>query len=218
MLIAYMGMSPEHSQRLDKVLDYWKAFGLCTQSRAPAQGVRREQQANAAAASTGGGAGTVFAYLGVIMLVVGLGLFVASFVAGHGGSSAASGRHGHAPVPAAVDGGASMGLRMAGGIVGLMGLIFAGVGFPLKRAADRARRLALTGERATAQIVQARPTGLSINEVPQIELTLLVQRPGGQPPYQATTKILGAGHLAHGMSVPVLVDPQDPSAVILQQG
>ena len=54
--------------------------------------------------------------------------------------------------------------------------------------------------------------------MPQIAFRLLVQRPGGAPPYQATAKALGAIHLVPGMTVPVLVDPQDPSAVLLELG
>jgi hypothetical protein len=92
------------------------------------------------------------------------------------------------------------------------------VGIPIYRAGARAKRLALTGERAKAQVLSAGPTGLSINNVPQFAFTLLVQRPGAGAPYQAKAKMLGASHIHQGATVSVLVDPQDPSSVILEPG
>jgi hypothetical protein len=106
---------------------------------------------------------------------------------------------------------------MPGGILLLMGVIFSGVGIPIHRAAARARRLALTGEKAQAQVMGVNATGLEINNVPQFAITLLVQRAGGAPPYQATVKVLGMV-VRPESTVAVLLDPKDPSQVILDAG
>jgi len=223
LLTAYMSQSSVHAERIGKALDYWAPFGLCTQSRPAAQTGRRQEQAHRAVATSGGGVGLVFAVVGGLMAVAGVGLLISGLVMGMGGSSPPPApretRHGHAappPPPPPVSSGASSGMTTAGGILLVMGLIFGGVGIPIYRSGARARRLAMTGERARAQVLSASPTGLSINNVPQYAFTLLVQRPGAAPPYQATVKMLGAAHIRHGASVSVLVDPQDPTSVIFE--
>jgi hypothetical protein len=228
LLFAYMNQSSEHALRIGKALDYWAPFGLCEKSRAPAQTERRQEQGHRAVARSGGGVGLVFAVVGGLMAVIGAGLLISGLVMGSGSSrpppptpTAAHG-HGHAapppPPPPAMPNVAASGMTMSGGILLLMGLIFGGVGIPIYRSGARAKRLAMSGERATAQVVSAGTTGLSINNVPQYAFTLLVQRPGAAPPYQATVKVLGAGHIRPGASVAVLVDPQDPTSVIFDPG
>jgi hypothetical protein len=224
LLTGYMSQSPEHAKRLEQVLEYWAPMGLCAQCRAPAQMVRRQEQANVAAATTGGGIGPIFAVLGVLMALAGAGMLVAGLVIGSSSAAPAPapGRHGknvqQNVQQQVVHTAESSGLTMGGGILLLMGVIFGGVGVPIWMAAKKARRLALTGERAKAQVQSAGTTGLSINNVPQYAFTLLVQRPGASPPYQATVKALGASHIQPGMTVSVLVDPQDPKSVILELG
>jgi len=225
MLSQHTTNRPDHATRLDKTFEYWAPFGLCAASRAPAQAVRQEQKARTAGASGGGSVGTVFAVLGSIMGVVGVGLLITALVVSRGSSSGAPVAAHHAkgmhappqPAPSVNTTAVVMPFAMPGGILTLMGIIFSAVGFPLQRAAAKARRIALTGERAQAQVQGSQPTGLAINNVPQYALTLLVQRAGGAPPYVATVKVLGARAVA-GMTVPVMIDPQDPSSVILDQG
>jgi hypothetical protein len=220
LLTAYMSQGSEHATRLGKVLDHWSAFALCEQSRGAAQTVQRQGQAQRAVATTGGGVGLIFAVLGVLMAVVGAGLLIRALIVGASSHSSAptGGKHGHAAPPPVATAGESQAFLIPGGILLLMGLIFGGVGIPIYRAGARAKRLALTGERAKAQVLSASPTGLSINNVPQYAFTLMVQRPGGSAPYQTKTKMLGASHIRQGATVSVLVDPQDPSSVIFEPG
>jgi hypothetical protein len=213
LLTEYMARSSVHVTRLTQALDYWAPFGLCTQSRAPAQMVRQETEAKVAVASTGGGVGLVFAIVGIAMTVIGIGLLGAGLIVGTPVPSA-PGRHGHTSMTSS---GPNMGLMMPGGILLLMGLIFSGVGLPIYFSGARARRLALTGERATAQILDVRSTGLQINNVPQYAVTLLVQR-AGAPAYQATTKVLGGVGARAGATVGVRVDPAKPSDVLIERG
>jgi hypothetical protein len=223
LLTAYMSGGAADAQRLEKAFEYWAPFNLCTQSRAPAQVVVRQEKASTAVARSGGGVGLIFAVVGGLMAVVGAGLLIAGLVMG--GSSPApapAGKHGknvqQNVQQQVVHSAESSGMTMGGGILLLMGLIFGGVGIPIYRAGAKAKRLALTGERAQAKVQSASTTGLKINNVPQFSFTLLVQRPGGSPPYQATVKALGAYQIQPGMTVSVLVDPQDPSSVILDMG
>jgi hypothetical protein len=86
-----------------------------------------------------------------------------------------------------------------------------------KGQADKAK-LRAEGEPAVAQILNGSETGLSINDQPEVNFTLLVQRQG-HPPYQAQTKaIISQFKLARvqvGMTVPVSVDRNDPTRVVL---
>jgi hypothetical protein len=220
LLFAFINISALNAQRMEQVLDYWSPFGLCTQCRGLAQTERRQEQAARATASTGGITGIVFAGTGLLMTVVGIGLLIGGLLSGMSSHSAPppnAGKHGHVtPPPPVVSSGPNMGLLMPGGILLLMGLIFSAVGIPIYRSGKRAQRLAMTGERAKAQVLSASPTGMSINDVPQIAFDLLVQRPGAQPPYKARVKALGALHVQKGATVSVLVDPQDPSTVIFE--
>jgi hypothetical protein len=61
------------------------------------------------------------------------------------------------------------------------------------------------------------PTGLSINNVPQFAITMMVQL-DGRAPYQATSKILisNPAQLVQGSRVALRVDPQNPSDVLIE--
>jgi hypothetical protein len=100
-----------------------------------------------------------------------------------------------------------------------MGLIFGGIGFAMGKAAARAERLRVHGIVGTGQVLGAQPTGMSINNVPQmaIRLQILLQ---GRAPYEATTKMLMSAGVAHaltpGASVSVRVDPDKLSDVLIE--
>ncbi len=211
LLSQYMSNRPDHTTMLEKTFEHWALFQLCAQSRGSALTVRKEQKAATASARSGGGVGAIFAFVGVTMALIGIGLLIASVVASAPAARKGKGAH---LTPAATS---SSAYAMPGGILLLMGVIFSGVGIPIYRSAARARRLALTGEKAQAQVLGMQPTGLAINNVPQYAITLLVQRAGGAPPYQATVKVLGTT-VRPESTVPVLLDPKDPSQVILDLG
>src|SRR5690606_1960564 len=65
-------------------------------------------------------------------------------------------------------------LGTAGGILLLMGLIFSGIGFAMRNSARKAAWLRMHGISATAHIQSISPTGMSINDVPMMQFTLLV--------------------------------------------
>jgi hypothetical protein len=115
-------------------------------------------------------------------------------------------------------GGAVGGLGITGVTFLIMGLVFGGIGMAMKKSAEKAAWLRMHGLSGTAQIQGVSPTGLSINNVPQMQFTLLVTVPG-RAPYQAFAKALMGGGMAMraaGGSVPVRVHPQNPSEVIIE--
>jgi hypothetical protein len=224
-LHEHMTNRPDHTALIEKTLAYWGIFQLCPASRGSAQAEVRQEKATAAAARTGGGVGGVFAVLGVLMAVVGAGLLIAGLLTGgHPGVHAspppphAKGAHVAPPPPPqpSASAGAHQAMTMAGGILLFMGLIFGGVGIPLQRSAAKARRIALTGTKARAQVKSATPTGMAINDVPQYAIVLSIQPADGAPPYDATVKVLGQ-QVIPGMAVGVLIDPTDPKSVILDR-
>ena len=75
--------------------------------------------------------------------------------------------------------------------------------------------LAERGERATAQVLATRASGMLVNHAPMLEVDLMVFREG-KPPYPATTSMSSsAGIPAQGQQVDVLVDPDDPDRVAI---
>ena len=83
----------------------------------------------------------------------------------------------------------------------------------------RNRALLATGESALAIILAADDTGVTVNDSPQVRLTLEV-RPDRMQPYQAQTTLLVGrlqiGMLTPGMPVRVKFDPADPSRVAVE--
>jgi hypothetical protein len=98
-----------------------------------------------------------------------------------------------------------------------MGGIFAGVGYAFRKAGKRAERLRLHGIRGTADVLAIKPTGMTINDVPQMALTLRIRIPDADPYEASTSMLLGPGSpITPGVTVPVRVDPEDRKQVILE--
>jgi hypothetical protein len=89
----------------------------------------------------------------------------------------------------------------------------------LVKEGAKAKRLAMHGLPARARVVGAAPTGLSVNDSPQLQLDLEIAM-HDRAPYRAQTKvILPAFQLAAlqpGAQVAVRVDPADPTSVALE--
>jgi hypothetical protein len=84
-----------------------------------------------------------------------------------------------------------------------------------------AMQLAETGEPATAQVAGARDTGAMANMQPIMEIDLMVFREG-QPPYPATLRqivpLAQVALLTPGTQLSVMVDPSDPSNILIEWG
>jgi hypothetical protein len=102
---------------------------------------------------------------------------------------------------------------------GLMSLVPFGIGFRMWQSARKASRLRLHGLRGTGRIVRIERTGVTINDVPQVRLTLSVRLPD-RPSYEATTRMLipesSIGTFTPGTQVNVRVAPEDPSSVLVE--
>lgn len=79
-------------------------------------------------------------------------------------------------------------------------------------------QLGANGERADAQVLAARDTGTRLDHQPMLDVDVLVTR-AGQPPYPVTVRqtvsVANVGRLVPGASIPVMVDPADPTTVML---
>jgi hypothetical protein len=81
--------------------------------------------------------------------------------------------------------------------------------------------LAHTGLTGSAMITALRDTGTRLNEMPMVELGLLVTVEG-RPPYpvslQCVVPLVGMSKLGHGQQVAVRVDPVRPQSVAVMWG
>jgi hypothetical protein len=141
-------------------------------------------------------AGALFAIVGGVMLVMGLGS----------------------------DNIAASGLTITGGTFAMIGVIWVLValgvggwyGNVAKRQAEE-QQLFQTGERATAVIEGVEGTGTSINDMPQVYLTLRVQPRNGQEFIHQRKIILPFGSVVQpGHLVEVAYDPANPERVALE--
>jgi hypothetical protein len=192
---------------IGKIVEKYRDWGLCQQSYPAASSHHNVHAASQAAMRAGGGIHYVFIPLGLLFLLIGAAccaMLVASPLAA---------MLGYEEVGLA---GASTSFALAATFVP-MGLIFGGIGFAMRKAAKRAERLRLHGLRGTGQVMGVSPTGLSINNVPQYAVTMMVQL-DGRAPYQATSKILIANpaQLVQGSRVALRVDPQNASDVLIE--
>jgi hypothetical protein len=142
-------------------------------------------------------AGAAFAIVGVVLLVMGL----------------SSG-----------DPFSNMGLTITGGTFAMIGVIWVlvalGVGGWYSSVANRQaaeQQLFQTGERATAVIEGVEGTGMSINDCPQVYLTLRVQPRNGQEFIHQRKLVLPFGSVVQpGYLVDVAYDPANPENVAIE--
>ena len=185
---------------------------LAAASMQAANASHTQRAGHAAAAGVSGGIGGIFKWLGAGMLVLGvlalLGTVVFVGLA-------------YTVVPDLQN--AVGGVGMAAGITGftflMMGAPFFLVGRGLAAAAQKAQRLRTSGIQARGQIVAVQHSGMEINGVPQMQITVNVQLPD-RAPYQASTKLLlsptSAAQLRPGTVVAVRVDPEKPSDILIE--
>jgi hypothetical protein len=88
----------------------------------------------------------------------------------------------------------------------------------MQAEAEKTRHLERNGRSGTATITALRRTGTFVNENPEIEMDLQVSV-DGMAPYPATCRqvfaTLAAPRYHPGATVPVKVDPSEPTSLIL---
>jgi hypothetical protein len=110
------------------------------------------------------------------------------------------------------------GLTMTGAILGIVGIGLLVFGIGARKKAAEADRIDQTGLAGTAQITGMTQTGMYLNNNPQIGLNLIVTVPGRNPyPIEVRqfVPLMLLGSLMVGGTLPVKVDQQDPSKVVI---
>jgi len=194
-------------------------WGLCRRTFQAADAAHTAKAA-AAAGGVAGSVGGIFYWTGLAMLAVSLVCVVLTVGFGAGALL------GVVPLIVKLKPAVTATLVSIGGVSGTLafvfamflpatlpvGAIFSFVGYKLRQGAKKAQRLRLHGIRGTAEVVGLAPTGMSVNDVPQMEIRLRVRLPDVDP-YEAKTRMLLAPHLAAqfapGVTVPVRADPDD---------
>ena len=209
LLKEFMGRAGAGSRRaLTRMMEHYADWNLCERSYPRAEAEYREVASVAAGTRATGG-------VGVVLLTVGSGLVIGAVLAICG-----SGVTGALWLFAGADlGELTFGLAVTGVSLLLPGAIVAALAIKLRRSARKAQRLRMRGLRAYGEVRAVAPTGTKINGVPICEISLLVQMEGRAPVTASTQMMLGPdeqARLVKGSKVPVLVDPDDPTQVIIE--
>jgi hypothetical protein len=191
---------------IGRVVEAYAGWQLAALSYPQASAGHAQVAGRAAAKRASGGIHRVFIPLGALCIVGGLVAFVVMTLG----------------IEDVVDMGtgydrtsALQGFGILGGTLAFLGVIFLGIGLVMRKSAQRAAWLRVHGLAATAEIQGTAPTGLTINGVPQMEITLLVRLPG-RAPYQAYAKALMSGAMPSGGTVSLRVHPNDPNEVLIE--
>ncbi|MBX3231213.1 MAG: hypothetical protein KIT84_09750 [Labilithrix sp.] len=186
-------------QTIERVVHRYAQWHLCAMSYPQAAAGYAHIASEKAAQHVSGGIHKVFFPLGVLMAVVGA-LCLAAVPLGF----------------LALDMGIEgfMGFGITGGTFLFMGLIFGGIGYAMKKSAEKAAWLRMHGVAGTGVVRDVSPTGVSINHVPQLRYTLEIRIPT-RAPYNASTTALGR-RADIGASIAVRVHPQNPNDFIME--
>ncbi len=91
----------------------------------------------------------------------------------------------------------------------------------LQKGAAEERRLLQTGTPAQGQILAAQQTGTYVNNNPQVQFTVLITPPGGQPYQAQVTKIVSLFEMSQyqvGAACQARIDPMNPQHVAIFPG
>ena len=110
------------------------------------------------------------------------------------------------------------GMVLTGVILGVVGVILLLFGIGSMRKASASKRIDETGLAGTGQVVGLTQTGMYLNNNPQIGMQLMVSVPGRNP-YQVEVRqfvpLMLLGSIQVGSTLPVKVDQQNPSKVVI---
>ncbi len=191
-------------------------LALCPVSLPQALAQHSAVAAKAAEAGAGGGIGTIFFFVGIGILglgvVMGLAGFVPIVVAGF------SFTHDVGALLGVLGGAVGAGVVMAIGPL-IMGGVFTAVGHVLRKGAKNASFLRQHGVRARGRVLGMEPTGTTINDVPMMRVRVTVLRDDAAPYESAFSQLMQphvAAHLAIGREVPLRVHPTKPDEIMLE--
>ena len=203
LLRERLAISGDSRATIERVIQSYPDWQLCAQTYPQAVAAFAAAAGADAASRSSGGLHYAFIPLGVLLMLLGLGLFGAGVATFFGEVD-----------PAMLD--ARWSNLGSGVLVGLVGLLFAAIGFATKKSADAKRWLHANGLRATGVVKGAAPTGTRMGTIPVIRYTLLVTVPG-RAPYDATTSHVGlSSQSVLSGTVSLRVHPQNPSEVVIE--
>jgi hypothetical protein len=188
------------------------ALELCARSFPHAERAHAAQASRAAARGVAGGAGTILLVAGGAVILAGFGITALT------------------TIPVALATGQDLGAMLVGGgftsFVGCVttlpvGLILGGLGWALRRKAQKAAWLRLHGVEATGTIRGYEDTGMKINGVPRVRVQVEVHHPHHAPYVASFEQLLRADVaplLQPGVTVGLRVHPQNPHELVAELG
>ena len=101
-------------------------------------------------------------------------------------------------------------------IILIVGFVFYKVFGGVYKQIQNRKRLAQEGSLAIAYVQSISQTGTTVNQMPEMRLSLQIENIGGQPRQVEIKQLIGLGSIPRaGDQVYVLVDPKDPNNVVL---
>jgi hypothetical protein len=111
------------------------------------------------------------------------------------------------------------GFLLTGVILGVVGFGLLAWGAKMGAGIKEAQRLRAVGLKGQGRVVNAATTGTTLNDNPLMNLELEITLPG-KSPYRVHHKtwvpLVMMGTLAMGVTLPVIVDPADPSKILVE--
>lgn len=190
-------------QTIQRVIQSYPDWQLCAQSYPQAAATFVAVAGAEAASRSSGGLHYGFIPLGILLLLGGLWLFGIGVTTFFGKVD-----------PIALDD--RWRYLGFGPLIGLVGLLFAAIGFATKKSADKKKWLHVNGLQASGQVKGAAPTGTRMGRIPVMQYTLLVSVPG-RAPYEATATHVGQSSLSvlQG-TVSLRVHPENPNELVIE--
>lgn len=209
LLMERMKKGGVNARRAMKIMvGRYADWGLCRESYARAAATYRDAAAEAAGEKASGGIGLIFVPIGCLFLLLSVGLLLASAIL------LALTR-----LTGADFGETTLITGVTGAGLLIPGLAMGGVGIQMRRAAKKAQRLRRHGLSGFGEVLGMEATGTKINDVPVMRIRLRIQLEG-RSPYEASTKMLlnsaERAQFITGRTVPVRVDPEDRTEVIVE--
>ena len=212
-LRSRMGKENHHGRAtMQKVIEGNPQLSLCPQSFQMALAGHTQTAAGTASRGADGGVGSIFYFVGIGITL--LGVVIALIVLGASAVPALSSGHG---IEAIFGGVFGAGITCITTVP--LGLIFAGVGYMLRKKAQEAAWLRVNGIQAQGTVRGSSPTGTVINGVPIMRVEVEVMHPNAAPYLASFKQLLTPGlsmQLQPGSLVPIRIHPQDPSQIILE--
>lgn len=199
---------------MEAILRAHPQLALCAQSFPMAIAGHAQVAARSASASTGGGVGSVFYFVGLGVCALGVVLAI-----GLGGATGLGALASGGEIGLATDAFSGLFSAAMALVTTLpLGIVFAVIGYRLRKKGRRAAWLRMHGLAVQGRVRGMRPTGLRINDVPMMRVEVEIPHPTAGSCVASFDQLFD-GSLAGvraGALVPLRVHPEDPREIILE--